>query len=104
MSTREATTRFAYPGDASAPPPQLVSRRLLSGGIWASAGTCLGGLAAFASNALVTRLLPPGDAGTYFLIVSVVLFGSALAQLGLRPAVVKLVAEAVGLGKYDRAR
>ena len=57
-----------------------------------------------AVNALLARLLTPQDLGAYFLAYSVVLVGALLGALGLGQAVVKLVAESVGLNLPGRVR
>ena len=53
----------------------MLKRRLLTGGAWASGGKFVATLTAFATNALLARLLSPQDFGAYFLAFSVVLVG-----------------------------
>jgi O-antigen/teichoic acid export membrane protein len=78
--------------------------RLVTGGAWAFAGRAGMSVAALASNALLTRLLPPAQLGMYFVAFSVVLFGSVVSSLGLGQSVVRLVAQSMGQAQYGRAR
>ena len=82
----------------------LVKRRLLSGSAWASGGRIATVFTAFATNALLARLLTPQEFGVYFLAFSVVQVGSLLGSFGLERAVVRFVAESVGLNQFERAR
>ncbi len=82
----------------------LVQRRLLSGGAWASGGRIAMVFTALATNALLARLLSPREFGFYFLAFSVVQLGSLMGSLGLERAVVRFVAESVGLEQFKRAR
>jgi O-antigen/teichoic acid export membrane protein len=82
----------------------LVKRRLLSGSAWASAGKIATVFTAFATNALLARLLSPQNVGVYFLAFSIVQVGSLFGSLGLEQAVVRFVAESVGLNQFKRAR
>jgi O-antigen/teichoic acid export membrane protein len=81
-----------------------VKRRLLSGSAWAFAGKIVTVLTALVSNALLARVLSPQDFGLYFLAFSVVSVGAVLASSGLEQAVVRFVAESLGLNKVERAR
>jgi O-antigen/teichoic acid export membrane protein len=82
----------------------LVHRRLLSGGAWASGGRIAMVFTALATNALLARLLSPREVGLYFLAFSVAQLGSLMGSLGLEQAVVRFVAESVGLEQFKRAR
>jgi O-antigen/teichoic acid export membrane protein len=81
-----------------------LKRRLLSGSAWASGGRILTAFTAVAINALLARLLAPQDLGVYFLAFSAVQVAALLGALGLDQAVVRFVAESVGLHRYARAR
>src|SRR5215203_1705362 len=81
-----------------------VQRRLVSGGAWASGGRIAMVFTALATNALLARLLSPREVGLYFLAFSVVQLGSLMGSLGLEQAVVRFVAESVGLEQFKRAR
>jgi O-antigen/teichoic acid export membrane protein len=82
----------------------LVQRRLLSGGAWASGGRVIMVFTALATNVFVARLLSKQDVGYYFLAFSVVQLGLLVGSLGLEQAVVRFVAESVGLKQFTRAR
>ena len=83
-----------------------VSRdsRLLTDGAWALGGKGLTTIFGVATNALLARLLSLEDLGAFFLVSSVVLVSAIVAQAGLAPTVVRLVAESIGLGQQARAR
>lgn len=91
------------PGSERPAPPSL-RQRLLSGGAWAVAGRAGGAFFAFATNALLARLLSPSEMGSYFLATSLLTVFWLLAALGLNTAVVRFVAENLGVGKVGRAR
>lgn len=63
--------------------------------------TMLTGLATYA---LLSRLLSPPEMGFYWLTYSVVLFGGTVGTMGLNNAVVRLIAECMGLNAPGRAR
>lgn len=81
-----------------------VKRRLLSGGAWALGGRITLAFIGLATNALLARLLSPAELGAYFLAYSVVGICAGLGAMGLTKAVVRFVAESVGLEQYDIAR
>lgn len=81
-----------------------MKRRLLSGGAWALGGKAVTAFTALATNALLARLLSPGELGAYFLALSAVTFFALLGSLGLERAVVRFVAESLGLDQFHRAR
>jgi O-antigen/teichoic acid export membrane protein len=62
------------------------------------------GLATLATNALLTRLLPPDTIGIYFIVFSLVSGLALIAQAGMQHAVVKLVAEAMSADNKHLAR
>ncbi|BBL79338.1 hypothetical protein RxyAA322_11920 [Rubrobacter xylanophilus] len=84
--------------------PGLLGRRLLSGGVWVLGGKVFIAASGLLSGALLARLLSPRELGAYFLVYSLVLFGSMLGSLGLQGAATRLVAQSLGLGLYGRAR
>lgn len=77
--------------------------RLVSGGLWSLGGRLMFLLLTLVINALVARLLPPADVGTYFLAQSLVLALAALASLGLPQTIVRLLSEAVAANQRGRA-
>src|SRR5687768_15896805 len=81
-----------------------LKRRLVSGGAWALGGRMAQALTALATNALLARLLSPQELGAYFLAFSVVMLGSMVGSLGANYAVVRFVAESMGLNHFGRAR
>src|SRR5215218_8956940 len=83
---------------------QLLRRRLLSGSSWAFVSKLLVALFGLISSALLARLLTPGALGTYFLAYSILNVGTSLGALGLTGAVVRLVAQNMGLNLFGRVR
>ena len=81
-----------------------VKQRLFSGGLWAVSGQVLRMLLGLISSALVARLLPVAALGAYFLAISIVDFLALVGQGGLQTAVVRVVAESVGLKNPARAK
>lgn len=81
-----------------------IKHRLLSGGAWALGGRVSLAIIGLATNALLARLLSPTELGVYFLAYSVVGVFAGLGALGFTKAVVRFVAESMGLGQYVRAR
>ena len=61
-------------------------------------------LLALTANALLARLLSPGELGAYFLAYSLVTVGALLGTLGLDLSVLRFVAESLALEHYDRTR
>ena len=87
----------------SKPRPGLRSR-LLSGGVWVVAGKILGGPVVVVTNMLLARVLSPAELGAYFLAFSLVTVCATVAPLGANRAVVRFVAEAIGLNSPAVAR
>ena len=81
-----------------------LKERLLKGSAWVLLGKFTTAGSTLLINALLTRLLGPEGFGLYTLAFSLVWFCSTLAQLGLNNAVVRLVAESIGLERPGRAR
>jgi O-antigen/teichoic acid export membrane protein len=67
-------------------------------------GQVLATVLTLATNAFLARLLSHDSLGAYFLIFSIALFGSMIAQLGLDRTVVRLVAAGRATHDYGRAR
>lgn len=82
----------------------LVKRRLLSGGAWALGGRIALVFVGILTNALLARLLSPAELGVYFLALSVVGMCTGLGALGLTRAVVRFVAEGMGLKQHGKVR
>ncbi len=81
-----------------------MKRRLLSGSAWATGGRMITAATALATNALLARLLSPQDLGVYFLAFSIIGVGALLGSLGMDQAVVRFVAESMGLDQFGKAR
>lgn len=81
-----------------------LRRRLVGGTAWATAGRLFVALTALGVNALVTRILDPADAGTFFLAQSAVTLGVLFAQSGLQRVATRFVAQALAEGNPGRAR
>ncbi|MEZ5541454.1 MAG: oligosaccharide flippase family protein [Pseudomonadota bacterium] len=75
--------------------------RVLSGGIWMLGSRGIQATCGMLVSMLLARLLTPADLGTYFILASIALLGSTLAQFGTHHSVVKLVAG--GLAQGDEA-
>jgi O-antigen/teichoic acid export membrane protein len=74
-----------------------LKRRLLSGGAWALCSKTMTALVFLAIDALLARFLTPEDLGIYYLAFSIVVVSTALAELGLGRAAVRLLGENFGL-------
>ncbi len=86
------------------PSTSSLRSRLLAGSAWALSGKIITALTGLATYALLSRLLAPAEMGFYWLAYSIVLFGGAVGTLGLNNAVVRLVAERMGLNQPEQAR
>jgi O-antigen/teichoic acid export membrane protein len=82
----------------------MIKRRLYIGGVWALSFRVGSVIVALCTNALLTRLLTPQEAGTYFLIASLASVAALAAQSGLGAAAVRIIAEEVSLGREGRVR
>lgn len=78
----------------------LSRKLLLQGASWSLFGKVSVVLIGLMVNILVARLLPPADAGRYFLLSSFVGFGTLLATCGLPQVVVRVVADAMGREQF----
>ena len=85
-------------------PASSLRLRLLSGGAWALGGKIITALTGLATYALLSRLLSPPEMGFYWLAYSIVLFGGTVGTMGLNNAVVRLIAERMGLNAPGKAR
>jgi len=103
MDSEQAGPRAARERSAGADRPS-VRRRLLTGSAWATGGRIIVAFTAFVTNALLARLLSPQDLGVYFLAFSIVGVGELLGSLGMDQAVVRFVAQTMGLGRFQEAR
>ena len=60
-------------------------------------------MAGFGATALLARLLPPYEVGTYYLVLAVALTASPVANLSLDEPAIRAVAGAMGSGRPERA-
>jgi len=81
-----------------------IKQRLISGGAWAFGGRMLVLATGLLINGVLARLVTPSEMGLYFLILSLILFFSQLAQLGMMRTVVRLVSESIATERSLRAR
>lgn len=81
-----------------------VKRRLLGGAGWALAGRVSFLASTVLMSALVTRLLAPEEAGTYFLAVSLGVGIATVAEMGLHRVAVRFIAEAIARQDWGRVR
>lgn len=86
------------------PTSRFPKGKFVSGSVWALIGKVGAGLGMLFVNALLVRLLSPTAFGAYLLAFSLVTIASVIAQLGLNYAVVRFIAESVGVGQPGRAR
>lgn len=78
--------------------------RLLSGSTWALGGKIAAAATGLVTNALLARMLTPAEFGAYFLAFSIISFGALVGALGLTKAVIRFIAENMGLNQAGRVR
>lgn len=78
--------------------------RLMSAGIWVIAAKLASLFAVLGLNMLLARMLTEDEFGAYFLFMGLAIFGGAVARLGMKQSVVRLIAEAVALYEPGKAR
>ena len=78
-----------------------LGERLLSGSVWMAGSRGIQALCGLLLSMLLARMLSPGEMGVYFVLASIALLGSTLAQFGTHQAIVKLIAG--GLALKDEA-
>ena len=81
-----------------------IRRLLVSGSAWAISGKALSILAAFATNALIARLVSVEEMGIYFLSLSIVATAALVAKLGMGKTGIRLIADSMAIGQQGRAR
>jgi O-antigen/teichoic acid export membrane protein len=81
-----------------------MRKRLLQGGLWAIISRVVGIGLSLVLNVLLARMLAPNEMGAYFLALSVMSLAISLGQMGLLQVVVRLVAEAMSIELFGRAR
>ena len=88
----------------SSPAEPSLKQKMLSGSIWVLFGKSTTVVCTLLSDMLLARILDTDSFGLYTLAFSFVSVTSIVAQLGLHQAVVRFVAESIGLGQGWRAR
>jgi O-antigen/teichoic acid export membrane protein len=78
--------------------------RALRGSAWVFGGYAVGLVLALLVNALMAKVLVPTSLGVFFLTVSVVTFGSTVAQFGMETVAVRVIAHSLGREELGRAR
>lgn len=82
----------------------LRQSRLFSGGIWAVGGKVFVLPLGLFISAILARVLSPDDMGAYIFAQSIVLSGIVVAQLGLGPTAVRMIATPLGAGDKGALR
>jgi O-antigen/teichoic acid export membrane protein len=75
------------------PKKSPLSRRLLSGSVWAFGGKIGVTALSVITNGLLARMLSPREFGTYFLVFSIIQVGAVIGAFGLPKTIVRFVAE-----------
>lgn len=84
--------------------PPSLKQRLVAGGSWVLAGKGLTALANLAVTAVAANLITKEEFGAYGMAVRLGVALALLSQLGLQWAVVRFVAQSMGVGEPGRAR
>ena len=72
-----------------------LTKKIFTGAVWALGIKIIGVLSSLSINVVLARMLSTDEMGAYFVLTSVVLFGSLLARYGIKQVVVKIVAESL---------
>jgi O-antigen/teichoic acid export membrane protein len=89
---------------AAVSPGRAVRRRLVRGSLTVFVAMTIGTIVTLVLNAILARVMPHSQLGSYFLVFSMVMIGSTIGQMGLDRTVVRLVAAARATGDGARAR
>ena len=81
-----------------------LTKRILSGGVWAILGKLIIGVLGILINILLIRILSPSDVGSFFLTHSMVTVFSLVAQFGLPQLIVRLASEDLTLNNPGKLR
>jgi O-antigen/teichoic acid export membrane protein len=81
-----------------------LRRLLITGGVWVLLGKTATAASSLVVYALLARLLTEEAFGAFSKAFTLVMFAALLSQLGLQQAVVRMVAEAMGTARAERAR
>ncbi|MCG7980872.1 MAG: oligosaccharide flippase family protein [gamma proteobacterium symbiont of Clathrolucina costata] len=75
--------------------PKSLTKIVFTGAVWALSIKMIGVLSSLSINVILARILSTDEMGAYFILTSLVLFGSLLARYGIKQVVVKIVAESL---------
>ncbi len=81
-----------------------LKSKLLSGGTWVVGIKLFMLPISLGLNAILSRILSPGEFGVYFLIFSLVNISMLFSLLGMERSIVRLVSESLALKQQGRAR
>ncbi len=90
------------PGPTSGATPSLT-KRLVSGGLWALLGRAVFMVGGLAVTTLLTRALDPTDFGSYVLVMTLATVASTFGLLGMGKAVVRFVPASLAIGDPQSA-
>jgi O-antigen/teichoic acid export membrane protein len=101
-----AVPDLALSVEAPRPPSAAaaIRRRLARGSATVFIGMTAGTLLTLFVNAALARILRHDRLGAYFLVFSLVTFGTTISQLGLDRTVVRLISASLATGRPGRAR
>jgi O-antigen/teichoic acid export membrane protein len=85
-------------------PGRAVRRRLVRGSATVFVAMTVGTIVTLVLNAILARVMPHSQLGSYFLVFSLVTISSTIGQMGLDRTVVRFVAAARATGDGARAR
>jgi O-antigen/teichoic acid export membrane protein len=102
VAVRHAELSVDAPRSPSA--AAAIRRRLVRGSATVFIGMTAGTLLTLLVNAILARILGHDRLGAYFLVFSLVTFGTTISQLGLDRTVVRLISASLGTGLPGRAR
>jgi O-antigen/teichoic acid export membrane protein len=102
VAVRDAELSAAAPRPPSA--AAAIRRRLVRGSRTVFIGMTAGTLLTLLVNAILARILAHDRLGAYFLVFSLVTFGTTISQIGLDRTVVRLISASLGTDRPGRAR
>lgn len=89
---------------AVATPAAAIRRRLVRGSMTVFVGMMAGTILTLVFNAMLARMVSHATLGAYFLVFSMVMIATTIAQLGMDKTVVRFVAAARATGSPGRVR
>jgi O-antigen/teichoic acid export membrane protein len=104
LGTVNETVGRAQADGAGSSPAAALRRRLLRGSRSVLLAMALAAILGLVVNGLLARLMTHDQFGAYFLVLSIALFGSQLAVVGMDRAVVRMVSAGIGTDEPGKAR